>query len=130
MTDDDVDLLARAIWGESRGESKQGQEAVASVILNRRDAKRWPNTIRGVILQPKQFSAFNLRDRNRRPMLAVTERDAAFRQALEIARRAVAGTLVDQTRGANHYHEQSINPLWARGVRPTVHIGRHKFYRL
>lgn len=130
--DDDIDVLARTLWGEARGEQQpNGMEAVASVILNRVRARRFPNNIRDVIFQRSQFSAWNQSDPNRPRMLRVNDRDPQFRQALEIAQRATAGKLVDRTGGADHYHANWIaTPSWARGRTPTARIGRHVFYRL
>lgn len=53
----DVQLLARAINGEARGETYEGQVAVGAVILNRVEDPDFPNTIAGVIYQPGAFTA-------------------------------------------------------------------------
>lgn len=53
----DLQLLARAINGEARGESYEGQVAVGAVILNRVKSPDFPNTIAGVIYQPGAFTA-------------------------------------------------------------------------
>ncbi len=53
----DIQLLARAINGEARGESYEGQVAVGAVILNRVKHSDFPNTIAGVIYQPGAFTA-------------------------------------------------------------------------
>jgi N-acetylmuramoyl-L-alanine amidase len=53
----DVQLLARAINGEARGEPYEGQVAVGAVILNRVKDPNFPNTIAGVIYQPGAFTA-------------------------------------------------------------------------
>ena len=53
----DVQLIARAINGEARGESYEGQVAVGAVILNRVKSSKFPNTIAGVIYQPGAFTA-------------------------------------------------------------------------
>ena len=53
----DVQLLARAINGEARGESYEGQVAVGAVILNRVKDPSFPNTIAGVIYQNGAFTA-------------------------------------------------------------------------
>ncbi len=52
-----VQLLARAVNGEARGEVYEGQVAVAAVILNRVKHPSFPNTIAGVIYQPRAFTA-------------------------------------------------------------------------
>ncbi len=53
----EVQLLARCVNGEARGESYIGQVAVAAVILNRVKHPSFPNTISGVIYQPRAFTA-------------------------------------------------------------------------
>ncbi len=53
----DVQLMARAINGEARGEPYEGQVAVGAVILNRVKSSQFPNTIAGVIYQPGAFTA-------------------------------------------------------------------------
>lgn len=54
-----LELLARAVNGEARGEIYEGQVAVAAVILNRVKHPSFPNTIAGVIYQPGAFTAVN-----------------------------------------------------------------------
>ena len=53
----DVQLIARAINGEARGEPYEGQVAVGAVILNRVKSSKFPNTIAGVIHQSGAFTA-------------------------------------------------------------------------
>lgn len=53
----DLQLMARAINGEARGESYEGQVAVGAVILNRVKSSQFPNTIAGVIYEPGAFTA-------------------------------------------------------------------------
>ena len=139
IDDADVDLLARTLFGESRGDGQRGMEAVASVILNRRNhPTRWPNTTAGVVRQRLQFSAWNAWPAgsagaaNRRAMDQANDRDPVFRKALRIARKALAGELEDRTRGADHFHATTMPqpPRWARGQTPTATIGRHRFFKL
>jgi N-acetylmuramoyl-L-alanine amidase len=53
----DIQLMARAVYGEARGESYTGQVAIAAVILNRVQSASFPNTIAGVIYEPGAFTA-------------------------------------------------------------------------
>jgi N-acetylmuramoyl-L-alanine amidase len=53
----DIKLLSNAVYGEARGESYEGQVAVAAVILNRIESTSFPNTVSGVIFQPGAFTA-------------------------------------------------------------------------
>ncbi|MFD2215581.1 spore cortex-lytic enzyme [Metabacillus endolithicus] len=53
----DIQLMANAVHGESRGEPYIGQVAVAAVILNRVNSQTFPNTVSGVIFEPLAFTA-------------------------------------------------------------------------
>jgi N-acetylmuramoyl-L-alanine amidase len=57
FSQNDIQLMANAVYGESRGEPYTGQVAVAAVILNRLDSATFPNTISGVIFEPRAFTA-------------------------------------------------------------------------
>lgn len=52
----EIQLLAKLVYGEARGESYEGQVAVAAVVLNRVESKEFPNTIKGVVYENGQFS--------------------------------------------------------------------------
>lgn len=129
-----VDTLARTIYGEARGQTVRGMEAVAAVVMNRvRSAERrggywWGNTVTEVCRKPYQFSCWNRDDPNLPILLGALPGDPAFDCALRIARRAVAGTLGDPTGGATHYHAKTIRPHWAEGKTPSTAIGDHLFY--
>lgn len=128
-----VDILARTLWGEARGEGKVGMQAVANVVMNR-VAKPgwWGQGIISVCLKPKQFSCWNGDDPNLPKVQAVTTDDSAFVTALEIANEAVAGTLADITMGATSYKENVLPwpSAWGTQVDPLVVIGNHSFYNL
>ena len=133
----DVDVLARTLWGEARGEGRVGMEAVASVIINRVDwppkgSLWWGGTVEQVCKKPTQFEVWNAGNPNLAKMLAVTVKDPQFRTALAIARQAVARKLPDRTHGATHYYayKKISPPSWARGRTPTATIGGHKFYKI
>lgn len=57
FSDYDLELMARTVYGEARGEPYKGQVAVAAVILNRIESDQFPNTVSGVIFQPRAFTA-------------------------------------------------------------------------
>lgn len=131
-----ADTLARTMWGEARGEGSAGMQAVAAVVMNRVAVARarggywWGNSVVQVCQKPYQFSCWNKDDANFRKVLAVDGRDRHFAVALAMARRAVAGCLVDPTGGATHYHAAGIRPAWSRKEQVKAVIGRHIFYRL
>ena len=132
---DEIEVLARTIYGEARGETVAGKEAVAAVILNRvRRAEKtggtywWGATIKKVCLKPWQFSCWNKNDLNRSKVLGVEKTNRNFQTCLRIARRTIAGSLKDKTGGATHYHTKSVDPIWSRGRMYSAEIGHHQFY--
>ena len=59
FTEDDVAAVAKMLWGEARGCSRDNQIKCAWVVCNRVDDERFPNTIRGVLSQPHQFHGYD-----------------------------------------------------------------------
>lgn len=129
-----VDVLARTLYGEARGETVRGKEAVACVIVNRAQRAKdrggywWGNSIEEVCQKPWQFSCWNENDPNRAKIMAIEPGQRVFDTCLRIARRAVSGCLEDITKGATHYHTKSITPVWSRGRGVCAEIGHHVFY--
>ena len=129
---DPIDILARTLYGEARGEGQHGMEAVSSVIMNRvRNPRWWGKDVVSVCQKPWQFSCWNENDPNRAKLLAATEKDFPFPTCLQIAASAVAGTLADPTNGADSYYDVSISPPgWAMGKDPVYSLGDLRFFRL
>lgn len=131
----EIDILARTLWGEARGEGIEGMEAVANVILNRVALARekggywWGDNVIEVCQQPYQFSCWNKDDPNREKLINLDEKDVYFVTAKRIATRAVLGFLEDKTKGATHYHARSVMPYWARSLVKIAAIGNHIFYK-
>jgi hypothetical protein len=133
-----IDTLGRTLFGEARGEPPAGKAAVANVVVNRVRVDesraranlkmRFGGTVEGVCQRPLQFSCWNANDPNRAVILGVTTANAKFVECLDIARRAVDGTLADNTKGSTHYHAASVSPNWAQGHTPVVTLGSHRFY--
>ena len=112
----DVELLARLIHGEARGEPYVGMEAVGAVVLNRVKSSRFPNTLAGVIYQSGAFDAVSDGQIN----LAPNE------QSSRAARDALNGW--DPTGGCLYYYNPSTATsswIWTREVR--LNIGDHSF---
>lgn len=131
MTPDDLDVVARTVWGEARGEPKDGRVAVAWVIKNRVKSPRWWGTdYPSVCKRPFQFSCWNLNDPNRAKIEALTEDDKAFRECLKVASGVISGEVPDNTGGATHYFADSIEPpVWTKRMTQTVTIGHHTFFK-
>lgn len=131
---DDEDVLARTIYGEARGESLKGMEAVTSVVLNRLKISKkkgrywWGNTIEEICKKPYQFSCWNKKDVNFEIINRVSDDNPVFCMCKRIAMRAVSGVLEDSVCGATHYHTKKIRPLWTLGKIPCLEVGAHVFY--
>jgi cell wall hydrolase len=125
-----IDILARTIWGEARGEGLRGMQAVANVIVNRANQGGWwGDSIATVALKDKQFSVWNDEtEPNTVAALNVDDNDLQFIEAISIAKEAVEGTLPDITGGATNYHADYVSPYWADSSKITATIGKHIFY--
>lgn len=111
-----VNLLARLIYGEARGEPYAGQVAVGAVVLNRVKSSSFPNTISGVIYQSGAFDVVSDGQINLTP-------DSTAKKA---AQDALNGW--DPSYGAIYYFNPSTATnkwIWSRPM--TVTIGRHRF---
>ena len=114
----DVQLLARAINGEARGEPYEGQVAVGAVILNRVKSSKFPNTIAGVIYEPGAFTAVSDGQIN----VAISESSTV----VKAARDALNGW--DPSGGALYYFNPTTATnkwIWSRPLIKT--IGKHRF---
>ena len=112
-----VDLLARAIYAEARGESFEGQVAVGAVIVNRMESPKFPNTIEGVLYQPNQFKCVENGRINQEPN----------QNAYKAAQQAINGE--DPSKGALFFFnpETSEDPSAFDRYEVTVRIGNHVF---
>ncbi len=122
--DDDMRCLASAIYYEARGESLEGQLAVAQVILNRAENDRWPDDICAVVYQSGQFS-FTFDGKPDVPAV----KGAAWKRAEAIAIIAVGEGWQDVTDKATFFHATYVKPGWRRVKEQTRRIGGHIFYR-
>ena len=136
---DGPDILARTIWGEARGESRDGKVAVACVVRNRAQSKTsWWRKAEGVTdpfaavcLCPRQFSCWNPSDPNLKKIKALTLEDPVFQECAAIANAVIIGSLPDITDGATHYYANRMKkpPSWAGVLTVTRSIGGHMFLR-
>ncbi len=114
----DLQLIARAINGEARGESYEGQVAVGAVILNRVKSSKFPNTISGVIYQAGAFTAVSDGQIN----VPIDEKSTVVKAAQD----ALNGW--DPTGGAIYYFNPNTATsswIWSRPQIKT--IGSHIF---
>jgi len=125
-----IDVLARTIWGEARSEPSDGMIAVANVVINRVRCRRtsYGLTVEAVCQKPYQFSCWNANDPNLPKLTKVASSDPEFVTCLDIARRAVSGTLADLTSGSCHYHTRNVSAEWSNGHVPVYAVGSHLFY--
>lgn len=111
-----VNLLARLINGEARGETYEGQVAVGAVVLNRVKHPSFPNSISGVIYQPQAFTAVDDGQINA----------AVEASCLRAARDALSGW--DPTGGAIYYYNPvTATNKWIRSRPVITTIGKHIF---
>ena len=116
----DLQLMARAVNGEARGEPYTGQVAVAAVILNRVNQSSFPNTISGVIYQPGAFTAVADGQIN----APISEGSTVYKAC----RDAMNGW--DPSGGAIYYFNPDTATsswIWSREL--IVKIGKHRFCR-
>lgn len=117
-TSSDIQLMARAINGEARGEPYEGQVAVGAVILNRVKSSKFPNTISGVIYQSGAFTAVSDGQIN----APISENSTVYKAAQD------AKNGWDPTGGAIYYFnpDTATNKwIWSRPLIKT--IGKHRF---
>lgn len=115
-TNSDLYLLARAVYGEARGEPYNGKVAVAAVILNRVKHKDFPNSISGVIYQPWAFTAVNDGQIN----MGTND------ECIKACQDAMNGW--DPTYGCIYYYNPATaTNKWIRSRPITVTIGKHVF---
>ncbi len=115
-TQEDWDMLAKVVFGEARGESYEGQVAVAAVVLNRVEHQDFPDTIADVVFQQNAFTCVNDGQYDLLPN----------RTAYEAAMEAMQG--VDPTNGCLYYWNPvtATSPwIWTRTI--LLQLGNHVF---
>ncbi len=119
VSDQEIELLARAINGEARGEPYLGQVAVGAVVINRVISDKFPDSIESVIMQDGQFCAVEDGQINLRP--SPTTRQAA--------QEAINGR--DPTDRALYFYnpDTSNEQAWMARRDVIVRIGNHVFAR-
>ena len=132
-----VHCLAKTMYHEARGQDTVGQVAVADVVMNRVNDKRFPDTICKVIYQAKydsrghvllhqcQFSWYcdGKADVEKNLIVYTKLVRLAFIMLYDKSNR------IDITDGSIFYHNKSVHPYWAVYQKKTVTIGNHVFYK-
>ena len=117
-TQEELDLLARLIYFEARGECYEGQVAVGAVVMNRLETSGFPNTIHDVIYQKKQFSPVG----SSKWYSEITDYGTCYQAAIEALNGA------DPTGGATFFYNPKLSTSQWIFTRPVVKvIGNHNF---
>ncbi|MFC3079785.1 cell wall hydrolase [Phenylobacterium terrae] len=126
----DLECLTQAVYFEARGEGTRGQAAVAQVVLNRVRHPAFPRSVCDVVFQGAnrrkgcQFSfACNGAMKARRE-------SAAWREARQVASRALSGFVMAEVGSATHFHTTHVRPNWGPQLSRVTQVGLHVFYRL
>ena len=124
----ELDCLTSAVYYEARGESSEGQAAVAQVVLNRLRHPAFPKSVCGVVFQGAQsrtcqfsFACDGSMHDEREP--------AAWRRAQSIAARALSGSVMNEVGDATHFHVARLGALWGASLLKVAQVGGHIFYR-
>ncbi|MEH7236880.1 spore cortex-lytic enzyme [Bacillus sp. JJ1562] len=116
FSQNDIQLLANAVYGEARGEPYIGQVAVAAVILNRLDSPTFPDTVSGIIFEPLAFTA--VAD----GQIWLTPNEQSKKAVID----AINGW--DPTGGATYYfNPETATSKWIWGRPQIKRIGKHIF---
>ncbi|WP_404333228.1 spore cortex-lytic enzyme [Mesobacillus maritimus] len=116
FSQNDIQLMANAVYGEARGEPYEGQVAVAAVIINRLESATFPNTVSGVIFEPLAFTA--VAD----GQIWLTPNETAKKAVLD----AING--MDPTGEATYYfNPDTATSSWIWGRPQIKKIGKHIF---
>lgn len=137
----EINCLAATIFFEARGESVQGQEAIAQVVMNRSKVRTYPPSICKVIKQPFQFSWYIPENRTERVLNVLKGRlsdlntldKEAYQQSKEIALKAYTGLIEPNPKLVNalyfvHKSVTSRQQPWLKKSKLLMTIGEHKFY--
>ncbi|MEB1808824.1 MAG: cell wall hydrolase [Bacillaceae bacterium] len=117
LTEAELDLLARIVRAEAQTEPFEGKVAVADVVLNRLESSQFPNTLREVIYQPRQFQPVSNGQVNKP---ADQESIKAVQAALSDMRNIAQGSLF-------FYNPDIATSRWLDSRETTIVIGQHVF---
>ena len=122
--DQETSCLATAVYFEARGESLEGQLAVAHVVMNRAASGRYPPDWCSGVKQPAQFSFVRHGE-----FPSVDTNCDAWRKAEAIAELAASNIVPSVSSDVLWYHADYVAPSWRRNLQEVQQIGAHIFYR-
>lgn len=130
VTYNELNVVARTVYGEARGEKFKGQVAIAHVIFNRVSAAKYGIGPIGVCQRKLQFSCWNDNDPNYHALSRTDLRDPLLRFATEAVLAALDERPAYVLDRCTHYFAESLPafPRWAQGKTPALVIGRHLFF--
>ena len=128
--------MAQNIYYEARGSSRADRIAVADVVLNRVQDKRYPDTVCDVVRQGQRNADGSMK-RNACQFSWYCDGKSDWPTNLDawVDAQQIAYNMLEWsdgrglTEGATHYHADYVNPSWARTLQLTGRIGVHIFYR-
>lgn len=155
IDDAELDCLAKNIYHEARGESREGKLAVAHVTMNRVHSNRFPDTVCGVVHQAV-YSKWWWEEKGKRvpvrnkcqfswycdgksDRIRLTTSDGnpiainvrAWAESQDVAMEVMLGLTEDNTLGATYYYNPSLaDPDWKHYFTKTVIVDNHKFMRM
>lgn len=118
----EMHCLAGTVYFESKGETLEGQLAVARVVMARAESSRFPNSLCGVVYQKRQFSFVR---GGRMPHINKGHRH--WRNAVAIAKIAMNDGWKSPVEGALFFHARYVSPGWR--LQRMARIDNHIFYR-
>jgi hypothetical protein len=124
--DEQAHCVAVAVYHEARGESLEGQLAVARVIMNRAASGKYPASWCGTVKQPWQFSFVNPRTGDY-PL--VDQASVSWKKALGVTRLAINNAVQILPTDVLWYHADYVAPVWGKRLSRVEKIGTHIFYR-
>jgi Cell Wall Hydrolase len=127
--DRSLECLTQAIYYEARGESEDGQRAVAQVVLNRVRHPAYPNSVCGVVYQGSERATGCQFTFTCDGSMAAAIEPYAWERARRIAAAALGGSVYRPVGLATNYHTAAIRPYWAPSLVAEAVVGAHIFYR-
>ena len=120
----DLECLSQAVYYESAGEDFASKVAVAQVIINRKNSKRFSNSICGVVYQKSQFS-FTIE----KPRKLVNVNKKVYAECYEVAKTVLLENFrLNSVKNALWYHTKQISPNWNKNMTKVAVVGNHIFY--